>query len=243
MENSNVNNLISLWQLAGYKAGDIKLKNGVHISTIPNSDWPNRLWISSEMNVEKLSLIQSIILESDYELKLTLFKDLNQTLKDQLKIKGFELVSKQTGMNLDLNSWMGESQDDMVHLELIRSEQEVEQWSKLFKDSFGYAISVETVGKLKQDMSFYTIFQNDSPAGTAIMYGTGKTAGFHSLGVIPSMRKKGIANSAMVELLFEAKLRGFQKATLQASDLALKMYERLGFTEQFKMLNYQINKK
>jgi len=81
---------------------------------------------------------------------------------------------------------------------------------------------------------------NSQPVGTVILYFTGKVVGIHSLGVLPKMRGNGIARKTMELLINLASKQGMKQACLQASDSANPMYKKLGFREQFKMLNYQI---
>lgn len=242
MKSSNLHNLIALWELAGSRAGKIEMENGISLSFIPKSEWPNRIWSSSFWDLEKTKAAKPIAHKTDSQLKLSIFHKMDQNLEDQMNNEGFELVSKQTGMDLDLSHWKGENQPDFVHLELVKSVQEAKEWSKLFTESFGYTIAENTVIKLMHDISFYIIYHDNNPAGTIFLFPTENTIGFHSLGIINSMRRKGIAQSTMITLLLKSKLEGYTNATLQASDMAVNMYQCLGFHKQFTMFNYQIKK-
>ena len=70
------------------------------------------------------------------------------------------------------------------------------------------------------------------------MYFTGKIAGIHGVGVIPSYRRKGFAEEIMKVLLNDALEYGADYSTLQASNMGKGIYERLGYSEDFLISNY-----
>ena len=80
---------------------------------------------------------------------------------------------------------------------------------------------------------------NDKPVGTCILYYRDNTIlGIHSMGIIPEMRRNGYALKIMQYALdWTSKMR-FEYVTIQASDMAKSLYIKLGFEEQFKMMNY-----
>ncbi len=241
MKNSNTTNLCAFWELAGTKAGTMQLKNGVGTASIPNSDWPNRLWITTSIHHDQLSLAREIMSTQEKTHKLAVFQAEDENTAIQLAPLGFEFVSAQTGMNLSLSHWKIKRQSDRVQLIRVQSYQQAKKWSQLFAESFGYVISVDTVRLLLTDASFYIIHDQGEPAGTVILFYTDAVVGIHGLGILPEMRGQGIAKITMEIVLNQVKLRGKELACLQASDSAFRMYKRLGFREQFKMFNYQIN--
>jgi len=243
MKNLNISNLFSLWELAGSKVGNYQNVKGINLSMISGSEWPNRLWSTSLLNLEKLHTAKSIIRKAKQPLKLSVFHEINTTLEDELSSIGFKLISTQTGMNLHLPDFEYENQNSNVQLELVQSYQQAHLWSELFIKSFGYVISRDTVAALISDISFYIIYHENQLAGTVFLYPTGETIGFHSLGVIQEMRKKGIAHATMIKLLLKSKFEGYTTASLQASDMAAGMYREIGFQKQYTMSNFQINHK
>lgn len=58
------------------------------------------------------------------------------------------------------------------------------------------------------------------------------------MGVIPAMRRKGLAEQMMRRILNQSLAQGFRYAMLQASAMGKGLYQKLGFTEQFVLKNY-----
>lgn len=54
------------------------------------------------------------------------------------------------------------------------------------------------------------------------------------------MRGNGYATQIMHHLLNKGLEQGCNLATLQASKMAKSMYEKMGFTTEFKMRNYKL---
>ena len=69
-----------------------------------------------------------------------------------------------------------------------------------------------------------------------------EVVGIHSMGIIPEMRRRGIGEKVLKEILNISVEQGFKYATLQASMAAKPLYKKYGFTTQFKMSNYQLKK-
>ena len=126
-----------------------------------------------------------------------------------------------------------------LDFKLVKNRDEISTWCTAFEQSFGYKINETTLLHSVDKIAYYTVFLEGQPAGTVILYNTGTVAGIHSLGVVPKMRGKGIAQEIMQFVLKEALSTGAKIATLQASEMARNMYIRLGFTEDFYMKNYK----
>ncbi len=242
MKELNINNLLSFWRLAGSKAGAYHISSYLEVSTINNSDWPNRIWVTSVQNDEAFNVASKLIRDIHQQHRFSLFHEEAEKVNERMHAFDLELISSQTGMNLSLDHWTLKEIIEPLKMIRVSTPKEAYEWSELFKVSFGYTISGETVTSLLHDVSFFTIYHQEHHAGTAILYCTGNVAGIHGLGVLPNMRGKGIAKSTMEALLNEAKLKGLEFACLQASDAAFNMYKHLGFIQEFKMSNYQIKK-
>lgn len=231
MKELNINNLLSFWRLAGSKAGEYYVSSSLAVSTIENSDWPNRIWITSSQNKEALTEASKLIHDKYQEHRFSLFHGEGENLNELMKAFNLEPISSQSGMNLSLDNWTLKEINDPVKMIRVSTPREANEWSQLFKASFGYSISSKTVTSLFNEVSCFTIYHQEHPAGTAILYCTGNVGGIHGLGVLPNMRGKGIAKSSMEALLNEAKLKGLEFACLQASDAAFNMYKHLGFIQ------------
>lgn len=237
--NNNINNLISLWEIAGQKSGSCIINKRYGMSLAKTGDWPNRVWLHSKLNDQVIQEIRSLKKAVENPIKLSLFETEEENDSQSAHI---ELVSKQTGMNLNLNEWTVIPFDSVVKLTPVKSPEDSKLWSQLFQQSFGYTIDQDTVCALKEEMTHFVLTFDEKPAGTALLYDTFGTVGIHGIGVIHSMRGKGIAKSAMIQLLNLSKdLLKAKQAALQASDMAVNLYHELGFKKQFVVKNFQIN--
>ena len=63
-------------------------------------------------------------------------------------------------------------------------------------------------------------------------------AGIYNVGIIPEARGQGIGTAMTIFLLREAKAAGYRIAILQASDMGVNLYHRIGFATYFKLSMY-----
>jgi len=236
--NNNINNLISLWEIAGQKSGSCIINKRFGMSVAKTGDWPNRAWLHSKLNDQVIQEIRSLKQAGEKSVKLSLFETEEENDPRSVYL---EFVSRQTGMNLNLNEWSVLPFNSAVKLNPVKTPEDSKLWSHLFQQAFGYTIDPNTVNALKNEMTYFILTFDEKPAGTALLYDTFGTVGIHSVGVIHSMRGKGIARSAMIQLLnFSKDLLKGKQAALQASDLAVNLYHELGFKKQFLVKNFQI---
>ena len=87
---------------------------------------------------------------------------------------------------------------------------------------------------------YYLIMNEETLVGTIVLLGTNATIGIHSLGIIPSQRKKGYGKEIMHTVLNRAIDETYDMATLQASEMARNMYANMGFSLDFIMENYTL---
>jgi predicted acetyltransferase len=80
-------------------------------------------------------------------------------------------------------------------------------------------------------------------AGTALLCTHHGVAGFHMAGTRPEHRRRGVARQMMHHLIAEARSRGLEMATLQASAMGEPLYSQLGFRKQFTLHNYVSEKR
>lgn len=144
----------------------------------------------------------------------------------------------QYGMSLELKNNFKPSKD--LRLKKAETTNEIGLWCKAFKQAFNYSISEPTLEKTKNTIPYFLVYDNKDLVGTIILYITGNTAGVHSLGIIPEMRKKGYATEIMYQILNQAIKENAKTATLQASEMAKNMYSGMGFSTDFLMHNYQL---
>jgi hypothetical protein len=95
----NIENLTSLWRFASKKVGDYKYVKGYEIGSIAQSEWPNRLWFSSRLDIP---LFTKIIQQNPSLLTITTWGDHLSYNQQILASLGFELKLEQHAMFLEL---------------------------------------------------------------------------------------------------------------------------------------------
>lgn len=238
---SNINNLAHLWKTASSSFQTYFEQEEYSYCFIPNSQWPNRIWTNSKINNNILQKIADEIETNDNEIIFSFF-NANSLLNAEL-INGLPFTEKsvQYGMSMVLGNKY--NLNNRLIFAKVESNQEILEWCNAFESSFNYKISKETLQNNVHKTDFYLIYFNGNIAGTIMLHLTDDIAGIHSLGIIPEMRAKGIARDAMKKILNISIDRKARYAVLQASEMAKKMYESMGFTTQFTMHNYQLNTK
>ncbi|MHA7842441.1 MAG: GNAT family N-acetyltransferase [Winogradskyella sp.] len=236
----NISNLIDLWKNATQPFNTYNEDEFIGYCFISNSQWPNKIWLKETHNISILNDI-SLLLKSRLDnLTFSYFDKDSDRVNLIFDYYGFDQVSSQHGMSLVLKELPLFKTKIPLKFELVTDSNKSGIWSKTFELSFGYKISEETINKTFQKTNYYNIYFNNEIAGTVICHKTSKTLGVHSLGIIPTMRGKGLATQIMYNILNEAKVNGSELATLQASQMAKSMYEKMGFKTDFLMRNYKL---
>ena len=230
---ANINNLTSLWSLAGSKDGQFLDDENFAISTVSESEWPNKLWFHRPPTQE---LLEEILDRCERE-GITIPIWQNIAPEGLLKSHGFSIKNELTGMSLQLKGI--QNRPHRLSFQKVSDANSATLWSKLFHKAFGYFISPKTV-ELTMDRVDYLIGNHGPESiGTAVIYmDTPKVAGIHSIGVVPSHRRKGYAADLLNHVLDLAKQQGAIYATLQASSMAKELYLKTGFQEDFLIQNF-----
>jgi ribosomal protein S18 acetylase RimI-like enzyme len=235
---NNISNLTNLWAMAGKPFTGFATDTIISYSLINHSEWPNKIWSNQDLTTDIVKSIRDFIQHSDVKIRFTTFEHSDTNHNDLIEGCGFKLTSALPGMSLKLSHSF--PQPTMLKFKMVTGETEAKIWSQIFKNSFSYLTSKDTVLKTMHSIKYYLAFDNKEPVGTIILHQTGRVAGIHSLGVPPNCRGKGYAKEIMHYILNEAILLNAEYATLQASKMAKGMYEQLGFTVDFTMKNYEL---
>ncbi|MEM1260225.1 MAG: GNAT family N-acetyltransferase [Bacteroidota bacterium] len=232
----NIHNLGQLWEIAGKASDGFKKGDGYFVSMSENGEWPNRIWVTETLFEETIADIASEM----KRYKPITFSHFNEMEIDPalLQEHGFELKSEQYGMSLPLNSKFEVKKT--LKLERVSSSENAKLWSQAFYGAFQYEISSDTIGKAMEDIPFFLVKNDETLVGTLILFATDKVLGIHSLGILPTERKKGYAKEIMHHVLNRAIEDHYHLATLQASEMAKNMYAKMGFTFDFMMKNYTL---
>lgn len=238
---SNIENLTSLWRLAGTKANAFHHEKEFSYVPISYSEWPNRLWFHDQITQTNLEPARDILSQSPIDLKITCWDVLQPNASDLLENSGFIESSEQIGMSMKLNERY--NSENRIILQRVEDKDNAILWSKLFQRAFSYQISPALVLLSCTDIDYFIAYHKNQYVGTCILYSNASDiVGIHSLGIIPEMRRKGYAEEIMRQVLNQSIEDGFKYTTLQASAMARPMYEKLGFAKNFIMKNYQLKK-
>lgn len=236
---SNISNLTELWQTAGKSFNANQSTKEFNFCYVQHSEWPNKLWFNEYPHQQALmAAMQQLILTP--KLSIPFWDIYGHNPLKQLETKGLHLAFEQTGMALKVNQPYANTQS--YSLKKITSFEAAQKWSSIFQQAFGYLISPEVIYKSAKAIIYYIAYYKKEAVGTGILYHTNNITGIHSLGILPSERRKGHANQIMKCLINKSIEAGAAYITLQASNMAKELYLYLGFEEQFNIKNYRFTK-
>ncbi|MEO1049721.1 MAG: GNAT family N-acetyltransferase [Bacteroidota bacterium] len=235
----NIDNLTSMWEIVNQKAGVHQSEPSYDYGVVDYSEWPNKIWLHEEVNEKVLNETIEKMTSSQGKLTLPYWNTLEMDAGQWLASQPLEIKSEQLAMYLKL----GTPPKDDGRLKLIKVTDTAAAilWEKLFQQAFGYQISHKLIMLTHTDIDCFIAYKNEEAVGTAILHANNhKVLGIHSMGIIPAMRRMGLAEQMMLLLLAKAVDKGYEYATLQASPMGKGLYEKLGFEEQFLLTNYAL---
>ena len=237
---ANTDNLTSLWKIGGQLTGLYIEEPGYAMSISGNGEWPNKLWFTQPMEREAILDIQ-LKWKLD-KLSLPIWGDALHRQTLILKSCGFEKKHKQIAMSMDLR--LAPAPKDRVLIQKVSNKTLAIFWSQLFEQAFGYKISASTVSETMESIGYYIGKNNGNPIGTAVLFMDQQgIAGIHSMGIIPSQRRKGFAEELLIQIMNIAQKKGATYATLQASEMGEGLYLKTGFQKDFVIKTFNIKKK
>lgn len=236
LHQENINNLTTLWRLAGEFCGDFKTHGTINMSYIPHSDWPSRIWLANPENSNPDQIISLLI--SKPSLKFSVWKNNNQDWSQAFPTKhSLELRSKQTGMYLS-KPWQIE-RETSIELNRVQNSSEAIIWSELFKKAFEYEIPPAIVESTSTFAKYYIAYIEKQPIGTVMLFSDHhRNVSIHNLGVPPEFRRRGFAKEITLSALKILISEKPENIFLQASDAAVNLYRNLGFKDHFEMQTY-----
>jgi hypothetical protein len=238
LKQKNIDNLTSLWKLAGNSIGEYIQHKDFSTCQIQHSQWPNRIWFNVDVNEEILMTVAEAVKNSPVPLSVSDWSDFDNSHLPLFEQFGFSKKSEQIGMSLKLDQAF--EQFNRLDLKRVAGSDQASMWAELYPLCFGYKISFETIDRTQTDIQYYLIYRNKEAIGTAIVHETEDLVGIHGVGIIPECRKQGFAEETMAILLNKVIARNKKFATLQASAMGKNIYRKMGFTEDFIMTNYQL---
>ncbi len=237
---SNIDNLISLWRSTDPTRSTYSQGTGFAVQTVHDTQWPNKLWFTCEISRETIFSARDHISSSPIPLSVPYWHIYDTDLAQEFEIAGFDAAFEQTGMSLKLNAY---SQPN-TSLEIIKviDQASADLWSSLFEQSFGYRLDGHLLLWQPDKTELLLASHKGVPVGTGIIhYSEENIAGIHAMGIIPAMRRKGFAEEMMISMLNRADTQGTTTVTLQASNMGLGLYLKMGFKEDFSMTTYVLS--
>ncbi len=240
LEKTNLRNLYDLWETIGRDNHLFQTELGFQYVYATKGQWPNRFWqpIGTSINSKNLHQMIANLQREERHMVLPLVQ--NDPLLSVLKKQNIPELFQQTAMIRAANKTELKGAD--LEIVIVRTKEEVLEFAQVASLAFGYSIDPDVASVLLGSNTTLLVQgkRKGQVVATGLLHATENTAGIHMVGVHPDFRRQGLAKKMMVHLLNLASNQGVDWITLQASDMAVGLYEQLGFKKQCTMHNYRI---
>ncbi|WP_432798002.1 GNAT family N-acetyltransferase [Poriferisphaera sp. WC338] len=239
IKTANYQSLTSLWRNVAVPLDGHQSHSNFETAIIPKSQWPNRLWFTSDINPEIVTEAKAlipIITPDGYPIVVPYFDIYNSNNHAHLDAAGFinktELVAMSTHLQdpYELNT--------SLTFQHVTTESAAKTWTDLYPHAFNYIIAPKLLTYTMQDIHYTLAYKDNQPVGTGLLYTQNNLAGIYCVGVHPDFRRQGFAEHIMRHLLNLAIAQGYTRAVLQASTMGAGLYRKLGFQNDFIIKNY-----
>lgn len=238
---ANIDNLTHLWTTIGLRTNTFHSDENINYCIVDYSEWPNRIWSNNTANDLMMKKTLAILKNSTLPVKVSTWYNTISNEAELFAHYNFIKSSEQTGMSVELTSEY--DADPAIELRKVSTQSEAGLWSELFQQSFGYSISQKVIVLSFADVNYFVCYCNNCPVGVCLLFHDNpQVIGIHAMGIIPEMRRRGFAEEILKRILTNSKTLGFEYAVLQASKTGKILYDKYGFTTQFKLNNYQLKK-
>lgn len=163
----------------------------------------------------------------------------------QLTDRGFTLQDGPAGMAVNLDELPAENRLPAgVRIQKVLTSQDMSVWTHIFCLGYGTPPTMEgTFGEFMQAtlagmLTSYLAWVDGQPVATASLYSGAGAAGIYCVATLPDWRGRGIGGAVTLQALLDGRARGLRIGTLQASELGLPVYLRIGFRDLFRMKSY-----
>jgi ribosomal protein S18 acetylase RimI-like enzyme len=92
---------------------------------------------------------------------------------------------------------------------------------------------------MKQPMKLYLGLLDGRPVATSAYYLGAGVVGIYSVSVLPEARNRGIGYAMTLRPLLDARMLGYRAGVLQASNMGLPVYRKMGFKEYGQVASYR----
>jgi len=87
-------------------------------------------------------------------------------------------------------------------------------------------------------IAFYVGYQDGAPVTSGVGVQTGRTIGVYNIATVEAARRRGLGAAMTMRVVDEGAAAGCDTAILQASEMGLSVYERLGFRTVVEYAGY-----
>ncbi|HEX3670594.1 MAG TPA: GNAT family N-acetyltransferase [Candidatus Cybelea sp.] len=163
-------------------------------------------------------------------------------LSRRLLANGFRLTERSPGMSLDLGN-AGElaRPGGAISIALVDGAT-APRWCEVFSDGFGLArkfgeaylpFAMDVAAKPDGSLRNYALYSSGQMVATASLALHAGIAGIYNVATLPHARGNGFASALTAHVACEGRASGATVAALQASEMGLGVYRRLGFRERY----------
>ena len=169
-------------------------------------------------------------------------------LESRLLTHGFRLAESEVGMTMELDrlpTRMHSAADFFVRR--VRTPQELTHFASVLAANWNppdesaisfYQRGHTTLGQENCSMHLFVGYLNDQPVAISEVFLTADIAGLYSVATLKKFRGRGFASLLSWTAANEARRAGASVMSLQASDEAVRLYTRLGFTGYCRFNEY-----
>lgn len=164
-------------------------------------------------------------------------------LSQRLLANGFRLTERSPGMSLDLGDAdaIARARDGKISIAPVDAAT-ARRWCEVFSDGFGFArkfgkaylpFAIDVAAKPEGTLRNYALYSNGEMVATASLALHAGIAGIYNVATLPKARGNGFASALTAHVVSEGRASGATVAALQASEMGLGVYRRLGFRQRY----------
>ncbi len=230
---ANLSNLTSLWKHMG--ASQVPCEGPAR--TYACRQWPYRVWAegaAEDRFGSCLPLPKRVVAEAQAQPNPVV--PLWAGGAEALKSAGFRVGWQLTAMCAELPR----TTEIIERVTLTETDyQAVGRWARLASDAFSYEVDASVIRRLlRLGLGLYTIRAEGQDVGTVLTHEEDGVVGIHMVGIVPPMRRRGLAREAMRTVMSQVPSPRARLLVLQAAERAEPLYASLGFASQFAIPHF-----
>jgi GNAT superfamily N-acetyltransferase len=228
---------------AGSRSGRVFESDGVVATAVP--DCPDRSIVNSVSFSDADALgrahaeLVAFYEEAGIEAWTVWTPDHDAAAIETLEGAGHRFDGKPVAMVLELDGWTAPPIGD---LDWDR-DADPETFGRINDLAYGYTPETGYARAMSQPVDGYSLYRARSDGETACVVGTleheGGDLGIYFVATLPEHRGKGLTSRLMAVALSEARERGFETSSLQASAMGEPIYANLGYVGYFRLHLYE----